>query len=149
MQVIMKYKAKDGTEFDTEGKCISYESLCEEVAGIMAALQGRPEDDGCSFANGEGYIQHDVAKVEAVRVSILKIGLRFVQYPPWLQKTIDNPADTQPSWAGRLISERCPKPVYEAWHRFMCMDTQNREWGQPYYAANPDKASGQFEIKAS
>lgn len=146
MQAIQKFKADDGAEFNTETACLEYEALCAEVAEIMSTLPARPDGDGCRFSNGEGYLRHDVAILERARVSILKIGQRFISDPPWLQQTIDNPDGCHPSWAGRLIDEACPRPVNRAWYRFSCIDKHGREWGQPYYANNPEKASGQHEV---
>jgi hypothetical protein len=146
MQAIQKFKADDGAEFRTEAECISYEALCAEVAEIMATLPAQPKDDGCRFSNGDGYLQHEPANLERARISILKIGQRFIKEPPWLQQTIDTPAGCHPSWAGRLIGDACPRPVNDAWYRFQCIDKQNREWGQPYYANNPNEAHGQHEV---
>lgn len=91
-------------------------------------------------------MQHDSATLERARVSILKIGQRFTTFPAWLQQTIDSPECCHPSWVGRLIDDACPRPVKSAWFRFQCIDKQGREWGQPFYANNPDKASGQHEV---
>ena len=146
MQAIQKFKADDGAEFNTEAACLEYEALGAEVAEVMATLPARPNDDGCRFSNGEGYLQHDAATLHRARVSILKIAQRFASNPSWIQQTIDDPAGCHPSWAGRLIDECCSLPVSRAWYRFMCIDKQGREWGQPYYANNPEKASGQHEV---
>ena len=148
MRKIQRFQAKDGSEFKTEDECIAYEKLCDEVTKVMKTLPPIPEDDGCKFANGGGYIQHDAGKLEIARVAILKIGQRFIKDPSWLQQTIDNPTIDR-SWASRLISEACPSPVKDAWGRFRCIDKQNREWGQPYYANNPDEAGGKYEIVSS
>lgn len=146
MQAIHKFKADDGSEFNTATACVEYEALCAEVAEIMSTLPAPPIDDGCRFSNGDGYLQHEAATLERARVSILKIAQRFIKEPPWLQQTIDDPAAYHPSWAGRLIDDCCPRPVKSAWYRFMCIDKQGREWGQPYYANNPEEASGQHEV---
>ena len=148
MRKIQRFQAKDGSEFKTEAECIAYEELCDEVSKVMKTLPPLPKDTGCNFANGNGYIQHDAGKLEIARVAILKIGQRSAKDPPWLQQTIDDPT-IHPSWASRLISEACPSPVRDAWYRFQCIDKKNREWGQPYYANNPDEAGGQYEIVSS
>jgi hypothetical protein len=44
------------------------------------------------------------------------------------------------SYAGRVINDTAPNFVYKAWYRFMCLDDQLREWGQPYYASHPEDA---------
>jgi hypothetical protein len=146
MQTIQKFKADDGAEFDAEDACVAYESLCAEVAEVMGTLPARPDDDGCRFSNGGGYLRHDAATLGRARVAILKIAQQFATDPPWFQQSIDDPAGCHPSWAGRLIDDCCPHPVKSAWYRFMCIDKQGREWGQPYYANNPAEASGQHEV---
>jgi hypothetical protein len=149
MKAIQKFKADDGAEFATMAACVAHEALCAEVAEIMATLPARPDNDGCRFSNGHGYLQHDVKNLERARVSILKVGQRFITDPPWLQQTIDDPVGCHPSWAARLIGDACPRPVEAAWYRFQCVDKQHREWGQPYYANNPSEASGQHEVGAA
>ena len=146
MQQITKFKADDGAEFNTEPACVEYEALCAEVAEVMGTLPAKPDDDGCNFSNGHGYLRHDKATLLRARVSILKIAQRFASSPPWFQQTIDDPDGRHPSWAGRLIDECCPRPVGAAWYRFMCIDKQGREWGQPYYANNPEAAEWQHEV---
>lgn len=138
MQRITKFKADDGAEFDTEAKCIEYEALAAEVAEVVSILPARPDDDGCQFSNGSGYLQHDAAQLKKARDALLRIGMRYMTNPPWFQQTRDGEA--HPSWAGRLMDE-CPRPLSRAWYRFQCCDIQGREWGQPYYANHPDEAT--------
>jgi hypothetical protein len=57
MQRTQKFKADDGAEFTTEAACLEYEALCAGIAEVMATLPQRPDDDGCRFSNGHGYLR--------------------------------------------------------------------------------------------
>jgi len=137
METITKFKAIDGTEFTSETECLKYELLIKRVGEIMALLPPTPKDDGCSFANGDGYIKHDKAKLRNAQVQILGLCKDYIDHK-WIQQTIDDES-VHPSYVGRLIDDYNIRPINKAWFRFMCVDKQNREWGQPYYANNPEK----------
>lgn len=49
-----------------------------------------------------------------------------------------------PSWFSRLLDcETGLKEWHRAWHRIACINWRtHREYGQPYYANNPDKTTG-------
>ena len=58
----------------------------------------------------------------------------------WVQETIDNP-NSHLSWVTRAIGDSdCPHTIYRMWSRFTCIDKEGREWGQPFYATNPNQA---------
>lgn len=138
MEQITKFRAVDGSEFDKESDCVSYEALIVEVETIMRKLDPIPEMDGCNFSNGYGFVQQTRAAFLIVKLELLLIAKRYTEFH-WIQQTVDD--DTvHLSYAGRIIDECCPRPVNRAWYRLMCIDKQFREWGQPYYANNPEKA---------
>lgn len=141
MKQIIKYAADDGAEFSDETKCREYEALCAEIQGILDTLPKLPENDGCCFTNGSGYIQHDRIAFLAAREALLKIAQRFTDHH-WLQESIDK-ADADPSYAARIISECCPSVLGRAFYRVQCTSAVSfREYGQLYYVANPDKVEG-------
>lgn len=135
MKEITKYEAIDGTEFDHEKDCLKYEKLIETVNVIMDELPKTPKDDGCNFANGKGYIQHDKTVLRQVQIKILKEVKKHIKHK-WVQETIDD-ENVHPSYVGRLIDDYRIDPLNRAWYRFMCIDKSGREWGQPYFANNP------------
>ncbi len=137
METITKFKAIDGTEFTSETECLKYESLIRKVDSIMALLPPTPNNDGCSFANGDGYIKHDKAKLRNAQIQILELCKEYIDHK-WIQQTIDDES-VHPSYVGRLIDDYNIRPINKAWFRFMCVDKKSREWGQPYYANNPEK----------
>lgn len=140
MEQITKYRADDGTEFHEKEKCVEYESLCDEILILMSRLPDIP--DSCDFQNGNGHILHDEVIFMEVRKTILEISQRFCDHK-WLQESIDGGLKIDPSWAGRMISECCPKPIYQAWHRISCTTNDFREFGQPYFRTNPNEAKGE------
>ena len=145
MKAITKFKAEDGVEFNSEADCIAHEALCAEIDEIMATLPRRPNDEGCRFSNGHGFLQHSTEKFWPARDALLRIGNRLFPHKWFDQSLADRTVDS--SWAGRLISETSA-PLWRAWSRISCVDKQLREWGQPYYANNPEKAESQLPVQA-
>jgi hypothetical protein len=136
MKTIKKFQADDGTEFTKESDCIAHEALCAEIDEIMRKLPNRPDDSGCKFSNGYGFLQHDPKTFWAVRDELLRIGNRLIPHK-WFDQALED-RTAHPSWVGRLIGESS-RPLDRAWSRIMCVDSNLREWGQPFYANNPDK----------
>lgn len=136
MQAIQKYRADDGAEFAAEVDCIAHEALCAEVTEIMATLPKRPSDEGCRFSNGHGYLQHTPEKFWPARDALLRVAKRLIPHK-WIDQALVDKT-VHASWAGRLIDETS-RPLARAWYRLMCIDKDLREWGQPYYANNPDR----------
>lgn len=137
MEAITKFRAYNGDEFATMEQCDKYEQNCRAADAVVALLKPTPKDDGCRFTNGHGYIQQDVEVFERVRSGLL---LRARDECPhkFIDQSIADPG-IHSSWAGRIIGEGCTKQLNRAWHRIMCTDAQFREWGQPFFANNPEK----------
>lgn len=144
MKMVTKYKANDGAEFDNANACKKYEQLCAEIDAVMATLPRRPADKDCKFANGHGYLQHNQETFLAARAALLTIGNRLIPHK-WFQQSLSN-TDIHPSWCGRLIDE-VSAPLSRAWLRISCVDKEFREWGQPYFANNPDKVPAQDMVE--
>lgn len=143
MKPITKWQADDGAEFNSQAECATYEVLCREVDGIMARLPVRPDDTGCRFSNGHGYLQHDPAAWLSVQRDLARIGRRYFEEQSGRRHfdyVIDAGKPMVHTLAGRLVNDGCPAPVWRAWSRLMCVDSRFREWGQPYYALHPDAA---------
>jgi len=138
MNPITKFQADDGTEFNTKDACIAHEMLCAEIAEVMALLPPKVDDTGCEFSNGSGYIQHDPHTFNRVKFALLRIANRISPHKWFEQALYDD--GVHESWPGRIISEMSA-PLWRAWHRISCTDSQFREWGQPYFANNPDQAT--------
>tara|TARA_R110000851_G_scaffold297052_1_gene452278 strand:+ start:638 stop:1072 length:435 start_codon:yes stop_codon:yes gene_type:complete len=137
METITKFKAIDGKEFTNKEECLKYELLIERVDSTMALLPPQPNDEGCSFSNGDGFLQHKKENLMNVKVQILEICKEYIDHN-WIQQTIDDET-VDPSWVARLLGDYNIRPLSNAWHRFSCVDKLHREWGQPYFANNPEK----------
>lgn len=137
MNAVIKYVAYDGREFIDLSACLKYERDCRTADKIIAQLPERP--DSCDFSNGElGYIQHDRELFLKVRLELLEQAHKESPHD-WLKQAM-NDATIHSSWPSRIISECCTRQLCLAWNRISCVDSEFREWGQPYYANNPDKA---------
>ena len=139
MEKITKFKAIDGREFYEESKCRDYENLISEVEQIMSAFPPLPQNDGCKFVNGGGYIQHSRGTFERAKSELLAVASRYCSHH-WLDNTKEDPT-VHLSYAARLIGETELRPLENAWNRLMCVDKLYREWGQPYFAEHPEKAN--------
>jgi hypothetical protein len=142
VKAITVYEAADGARFDKETECIAYEDLCLEVGSIMEKLKPRPDDAGCNFSNGTGFRQHSKESFLDAQRSLVKIARRFFNdkySTPHFDHAEAAVFPVGHTMVSRFINEGCPRPVDRAWHRLGCFDKQFREWGQPYYAMNPDK----------
>lgn len=137
MTIETKYKAEDGTIFDQISKCQSYEQQCLQIDYIMAFMGLEPEDPSCRFANGGGYIQHSIEEVNKARTAIMKLGMAILNIK-------DSPGEYM---IGRAFDDNNNKALYNAWKRLWCCDAQGREWGQMYYALNPEKGKQQIYTK--
>lgn len=141
--MVTKYKAKDNREFTNENDCVEYELLIDRVDAIIARLPKLPKDDGCKFANGHGYIQHDKEILRGVWNDLLSEFSTKIDHK-WIEQSKDFKAHS--SYVGRLVGDYDIKPYWIAWNRMSNVDLQTfREFGQPYYANNPNEAE-LFEI---
>jgi len=147
MGKITKYKAIDGKEFNSESDCQDYEILIDQVNQIMSQIEDcKKYDEGLGFSNGEGYVQHKPETFLKVKREILELVKTKIDHH-WIQQTIDaiGTDDVHPSWVGRILGDYNFDPIYKAWYRISCTDNKYREWGQGYFAANPEKGK-QIEL---
>jgi len=139
MEVITKYKAKDGKEFSVENECVKYEGLIDSVNEITKPLGDVPENKSCSFTNGEGFRQHKSTIVRSVTVALLEKSKEYIDHH-WIQQTIDS-EKIDLSWCARVFGDHGLSPLNSAMYRLQCIDGLGREFGQPYYVKNPSEAT--------
>ena len=129
MEIINKYKALDGKIFETQEECEKYDRLVLRVRQTMQLFCNLPKDENCRFANGKGYLQHKKEDVITARKEIVELGNEyFNQKDKWSFGAI-----------GRLFNDAECNILYAAWQRLSNCDNKYREWGQGYYAVNPNK----------
>ena len=116
MKKLTVYESTDKMRWDTEAECLERDRLMEEISWIISKLNPKPEDLLCNFANGDGYIQQDLETVQIVRAEIDDLAVKL----------------------GKLDG-----PLYSPLSRLRAIDSQGREWGQPYYAKHPEEAESQ------
>lgn len=137
----------DGRRFDSKSEleCIEHETNYKIAQKIMEPLKERP--DSCSFTNGSlGYIQHNRATALSVRNKLLKFFQRYSEHGCLHQESINNDWSENASWVSRILGESVPRSIEEmTWSRFVCINSDGREYGQLFYANNPDKAECQEE----
>lgn len=138
MKVITKYKAVDEQEFSTEKECLDYEQLIERVNTIMAGLKPLPNEKGFDFGNGYYFVQQSKGAFKLVKLNLLNEIKKHINHK-WVEQTIEDET-VHLSYVGRLIDDWNIRPLNNAWNRLMCIDKEYREWGQPYFANNPEKS---------
>ncbi len=142
---IVKYKFKE-FEFKTLKEAQAFEKRYEEGEKISKLLKKLPKDDGCCFSNGEGYVQHDLVKLnnfyDALGVANIKKYGKKKEDREKLKEAVEKRAW---SWIGRFYAEGDAIFHKMVW-RALCIDDKGREFGQPYYANHPNEAK-LFEIK--
>lgn len=139
MKTITKYIANDNVEFLNENNCINHERNIEIADYIMTKLPSKP--DTCDFSNGHGYIQHNATTLLQVRNEFLEFFKRYSDHE-LIQNTIDKGFESHSSWAGRVIDDYGYHSISKHWYRFRCIDSDLREWGQPYYCYSENTPSG-------
>ena len=140
MKAITKYEADDGKIFDSAEAAIKHDAKRISVKKIMRLIN--PIPDTIDFVTGDGYVQQDALAVQEFKRQILLMGaVHHNKMAEWAK----NPIEVHPqSIVGRILSD-CDHELYKAWHRVMCIDDSYREWGQPYFAINPDQGK-QVEV---
>lgn len=137
MKIKTYYIADDNTEHETMEQAKDHNIFIADIAKAIEPLGKRYKGQYCDYENGSGYVQHNPISVLEAKKNIIAICKIKVPHKIW-----DYPAgEIHPhSFACRLLSER-NSFLYAAWRRFMMIDEQGREWGQPYYASHPEAAT--------
>jgi hypothetical protein len=125
MKKITKYEAFDGKVFNTEKECLDYEKIIEKVDEIMKPFGKRP--DNSNFTNGSGFLQHEKSDVEKAKSELLRLGNEIFK------------CSTNFGFIGRYFDDSGYDCLYRAWGRLSSIDNKSREWGQTYYALNPNE----------
>lgn len=141
MKPVTLFESPDGVRFTNETDCQRYELLCLDIDSAMAAMNPRPDD--IDFSNGGGYVQQTQSGVTTARARMVQTALDY--FPKggtteqWFTEWRDGKRHV--SHVARLVDDGNLKCLKAALYRFVCIDPQQREWGQPYYAMNPGKGT--------
>lgn len=134
-----RWVAEDGSEHQTQEEAERRDRLAKELHLLDQLLRPRPSDPGCNFANGGGYVQQDPVRAMHYRDGLLALASDHGAGAVILKYKKLAPYEVGFSMAGRIIDDCCPKVLVEAWSRLICLDSKYREWGQGYFALNPEK----------
>jgi len=143
MKEVVKYESNDGNIFNYKEECINYEKTVSKAEEIMSILFARP--DNCDFSNGSGYIQHAKKDADEAIKNLFNLAILSVNIPT---ETIDAVKTDvfryRDTIIGRYLSDG-NSPIWRYWQRFLCMTDDYKEYGQPYFTLNPDRAKN-FQI---
>ena len=142
MEKVIRYKANDGSEWDSAGPCEARDEMIREVDDAMKLL--KPTPDEC---NWKGYVQQCRFSVARCKADLYEVAKQEGVLKWWIdsQKNDHGKNDVQlinevhPSWFGRML-DGGHAPLSDAYHRLCCIDSEFREWNQPYFANNPQDA---------
>ena len=122
MNKITVFETRDGTRFAKESQARTYERLLDKINVAMIPLGTKRPN-----SNGENYIRHN-------RTNVKEFNKR----------------------ANALIKGRCARelndgnsPLYWLWIIQQQIDSENREWGQIYYANHPNEDAKCIHSNAS
>lgn len=139
------YIAKDGARFTTESLCREYEEECEKARKVMSLLGPKvkePNGQSCGFGNGEYFRQHDPVKVFRFRVALIDALRCGPLKRAMMEREAKNPSTdwktAHPSWFVGQLDGAYSGPWYDLASRLCNIDSQGREWGQPYFTRNPN-----------
>jgi hypothetical protein len=115
MREVIRYEAEDGSVWALRLDAMRRDALVAECDVIVdeLGLRERPSLSGCQFENGHGHLQQPAGS----RARLLA----------YLQS--------------KGVTRDTDGPLATLLHRVYCMDEADREWGQPYFASHPEKAS--------
>lgn len=132
MKAITLYQAVDGSNWPTPREALQRDALCSHVDEAMKLLRPRPSDVG--FSNGDSFVQQEEGPWLAAKQRIVDLA-----YAVTGDAVFTNIAeDIHPrGLAGRILDDT-GGPLAKAWWRFSCIDSQHREWGQPYFVNHPN-----------
>lgn len=123
----------DGREFQSRSQAEKHQKLLERLQQIET-LPPRRRD----IAHGK-WIQHPVEQYRKWRMALVKM---TKEYFPDTYPDAD-PMEIHPhSYMGRVVDDSGPDPLRKQWQRLACTTDDGREFDQPYFALNPDKAEG-------
>lgn len=118
------------------------DSINKECSVIMSKLIDISEIESTEFTSGNGYVQHNKDVVNEVTESLIRLAYHNgycgdEKFIIDVVKYIENDNFRQDSIIGRYLDGT---QFYKHWYRLMCIDYNGREFGQPFFAINPDKS---------
>jgi hypothetical protein len=124
MKIIEKFVANDGKQFNTKKECEDYEVILNQ---IEIALKDLPKKN---FSSDEGYLKLPIGTYDKLEKLLVRLSNEWF-------KTNDFTCFNYV--LGRYIDDSDMKALRQLSYKLMCI-RDNKEYGQPYFANNSDKA---------
>ena len=124
---IIQYEAEDGKTFKTQSECERYSEILKEVNEYLLSI---PNPDKYNITNGDGYILHNPRIHTQMEKLIVKLSNKWFKHK--------EPFTNFNYVLGRYIDDSNMICLNRLSYRLMCI-RDDREYGQPYFANNPDK----------
>ena len=119
------YETRDGDRYRKPKDASRADDMNDQAHYLSSLLEPRDED---GMRHGAGYVQQDPVTVRRVRRDIGRL----------VDPVDDRLLTCHISWLVRWADEEmAPRGLANLIHRLYCMDTDFREWEQPYFALNP------------
>lgn len=136
MKTVTRYEANDGSEWVDESQARARDELIAEVADVMSVL---PQPPRGALDSGKAYFQHSPANVLSAQAGLARAYLkRWKDCNGHIQYVIDTDKPAGDTFFGRLLSDgSMAQPITRAWSRISCIDSNFREWEQPYFTRHP------------
>jgi len=145
--IIEKYRSFDEKLFDDIESCKNHEHLIIDIRSVEMALEPIPKD--VNFLNGHGYVQHNPLNFNIAMSSLFELLKSHINDTP------ENKGVRSAVEDACRVSEHTPEKMsnlsrlleYNGVNsylialmrdRFNNIDSRLREWGQLYFALNPD-----------
>lgn len=140
VKAVTKYQASDGSLFSSIKKAYKhtqYYNAVQEAAKLLGEVYTY-SDPGCSYTNGDGYFQLTDEQLKNFLAAYRNVIKKFES--DLVEKFDQNPK----GWIGRYLDDGGGM-AYQLWGLASRIDSQNRIWGQIYYANNPTEGK-QIEL---
>ena len=122
---MVRWQMDDGTMFKKKSDAEKYDYYLQKVKNLLDHLPMKAKN------NKEGYIQHSPGIGHFLEKELVKLGNKYFEtsfehfsYP-----------------LGRYIRDNNMKCLERLLNVVSCMDDDDRQWNQPYYAQHPEKGT--------
>ncbi|MDD5150840.1 MAG: hypothetical protein PHC28_10260 [Flavobacterium sp.] len=123
--IIKKYEAIDNELFDIKDEYIKYEKFLDKALSFIIKLKPIPNNDGCSFINGNGFVQQLPIVVNEVKYSFERLAKEMGK---------------EPHISTDYFYHEYGRSIGKFYYRLRCIDDEGREFGQIYYKDHPEYA---------
>lgn len=137
MKEVTRYQSNDGKIWEDAMNAQKRDNQIE-----LTKIAMKPLDTGSldiNNSNSRGYIIHKMENIRTTKKSLIELSKSNLP-EGWLENSSVTPMDIHPSYFARFIDN--DGPLSRAWSRMCCIDDEGKEYGQMFYAINPDKADG-------